>query len=70
MLYSWRDWQLPGVKRIATTVSIVAGLSALFLGAGIWSVLIAGAAQVVVVVPLKIRARRKQAHPPVAPLGS
>jgi hypothetical protein len=60
MLYSWRDWQLRGIRWIAAAVFAVAGLAALALGAGIWSIVIAGAAQLLVVVPLEVRARRKQ----------
>jgi hypothetical protein len=64
MFWSWRDWRLPHVRWVYVGVFSVAGLLAVVLGAGGWSVLIAAAAGVAVVGPLELWYRQRNSARP------
>ena len=61
MLASWRHWQLPHVRWIWVGVYLVAGVTALVLGAGAASALIGAVVAVPVVGGLELWFRRR--HP-------
>jgi hypothetical protein len=61
MLASWRNWQLPHVRWIWVSVYLVAGVTALVLGAGAASALVGAVVALPVVGGLELWFRRR--HP-------
>lgn len=59
MLRSWRDWQVPHVRRIWLGVYLVSAATALVLGAGAASALIGAVVAAPVVGGLELWVRRR-----------
>jgi hypothetical protein len=64
MSASWRNWRLPHVRWIWVGVYLVAGFTALVLGAGAASALIGAVVALVVVGGLELWSRRQHSEPP------